>query len=65
MVWMSDVDAAHQTVNVFKIAEDGNKYEFQKKDTMEEATKPHDAMMTDELRKYSTLLSLCTGFFRF
>ena len=50
-VWMSDVDTAHQTVNVFKIAEDGFK-EVQKKD-MEEAAKPQNAMMTDGLRKYS------------
>jgi hypothetical protein len=49
--WMSDVDTAHQTVNAFKIAEDGFK-EVQKKD-MVEAAKPQNAMMTDGLHKYA------------
>ena len=50
-VWMSDVDTANHTFNVFKIAENGFK-EVHKKD-MEEVAKPQNAMMTDELRKYS------------
>ncbi len=56
--WMSDVDSAHQTVNVFKIADDGFK-EVQKKDMVEAAT-PQNSMMTDGLRKY--LAFFCIGF---
>jgi hypothetical protein len=55
---MSDVDSAHQTVNVFKIADDGFK-EVQKKGMVEAAT-PQNSMMTDGLRKY--LAFSCIGF---
>ena len=50
-VWMSDVDTAHQPVNVFKIAEDGFKVVQEKE--MEEADKPQNAKMTDGLGKCS------------
>ena len=57
-VWMSDVDTANHTFNVFKIAEDGFK-EVQKKD-MEEAAS--HKMLWWRMDYASTLLFLGIGF---